>query len=155
MPCSQVWYLLSPRQVTPMHVFFPNPRTPLPRLIPFATSFTLLDILLLLNIVLHLPKNLSFPRLLYSTISKFIPRLPLHIQEMVRPHIPLPIGWTSAALCVPSLVSVMTFTDLPQILWWFSPLFIVGIVVLVMSWIREAETEMGRLENLKYEAKGA
>jgi len=138
-----------------MHVFFPKAKTPFPSLIPFATFFTWFNLLLLLNVVLHLPKQLSFPRLLHAIISRSTPHLPLHVQEAIQSHIPLPIGWISAALFVPPLISLLTFTDAPQILWWFSPLFIVGLFGLVVAWTREIETEMGQLENLKYEMKGA
>lgn len=138
-----------------MHVFFPKAKTPFPSLIPFATFFTWLNILLLLNVVLHLPKQLSFPHLLHAIIAKFMPQLPLHFQVAIQVHIPLPIPWTCAALFVPPLVSLLSFTDAPQVLWWFSPLLNVGLFGLVTSWIRASETEVGQLENLKYEVKGA
>ncbi|KAF8577044.1 hypothetical protein K439DRAFT_587503 [Ramaria rubella] len=77
------WFLVSQRQITPIHIFFPNVKTPLPDLIPFATLFTLLNIMVLLNVMLHLPEELSFPRLLHRVISNLITNIPLalDIQE--------------------------------------------------------------------------
>ncbi|KAF8506317.1 hypothetical protein JB92DRAFT_2962687 [Gautieria morchelliformis] len=151
----QCWFFVSPRLGTPVHVFIPNVKTPLPNLIPFATWFTLLNIIMLLNLMLHLPKDMSFPRLLHSILSSLMSWLPLHIQELAGRHVPFPITWTAGLFISPAIIAMFTVTDIPQILWWSLPNIVLGIVVLVTSWIKQTSLDMERLEKMKYEAKGA
>jgi hypothetical protein len=110
---------------------------------------------MLLNLTLHLPKDMSFPRLLHSILSSLMPWLPLHIQELADRHVPFPISWTASLFISPTVVAVFTVADFPQILWWSLPNVVLGIVVLVTSWIKQTGLDMERLEKMRYEAKGA
>lgn len=145
---------MSVRPVTPVHVLFPV-KKPSPSLIPFANWFALLNIIMLLNVMLHLPKDLSFPRVLHSVLNSLMSRLPIHIQEATRPHIPLPVTLTACLCTFPLSVAVSTVRDIPQILWWSLPDIVILTVVLVRSWIKGTNLDMEGLEKMKYEAKGA
>lgn len=149
------WFFISSHPATPVHVFFPKAKKPLPDLIPFATWFTLLNIITLLNVLMHLPKDLSSSQLLHSVINSLTSWFPKPIQKAARPHIPFPILWAAVLSIFPPLIALFTVTDIPQILWWCLADIVMGIVVLVRSWIQETNSDMARLEKMKYVAKGA
>jgi hypothetical protein len=109
------------------------------------------NILLLLNVALHLPPNLSFPRFLRAILALF----PRHAQDRIFVSIPLSLKLTACLLCIPPLLAVLVTSDAAQIIWWSFPILIVGIFVLVLFWIAEVKQDIGKLEKMKYTAKGA
>lgn len=154
---SQVIFMLLPRQITPISMFFPNHKTPRSPLIPLATFWTLFDTLILLNLVYRLPKDLSFPRLLRYWILRSTDslKIPHHTRQALHRHLPLSEMQSGLLLCIPPTIAIVRIVDIPQILWWALPLFVFTSQMLVISWIKETEREMESLEKLKYEAKGA
>lgn len=65
-------------------------------------------------------------------------------------------------ITLPPLALALTFrswgpqgADTAQIAWWSTAPLMAGLVTLIRKWIRDSRQDLQKLEELKYESKGA
>ena len=127
---SQVLYLFTPLQESPLSVLFTAERADA---IPLATTFSLLHIAVHFNLLLMSSCN--------------------HPQLSGLKPISYPITFVAAALA--PFLAVMLRRSLADVAWWSFTMAIAILHHAVHRWIAQGEESIRGLEQLKYDAKGA
>lgn len=146
---SHVIYLFSSKEVSPLAVLFPDASSPDPTLpdpVPFATAFSLFQILLHAHLSLYcLPQSHSYRKLALNTL--------------IPPSLALPLPLSHPAAIILPLVgpcyALVLGRGRADILWWGMPGILTALVALVTKWMRDGERDLEVLEKLRYTARGA
>ncbi|KAF9450584.1 hypothetical protein P691DRAFT_665001 [Macrolepiota fuliginosa MF-IS2] len=134
----QFIHLLTPTKTNPLFVIFPNETQLSPPTIPFATGFTIISLLIHLNLaILFHPDDVR-----------------THLQLTHNPR-PLSYGLLYALSAVSPTLSI--FLQLPwQItVWWLLTSIIVFVVQTVMDTVESGSQSVSELESMRYVARGA
>ena len=127
---SQILYLFSPLQESPLSVLFAAGRADA---IPLAATFCLLHIAVHLNLLLMSSCN--------------------HPQLSGLKPISYPITFVAAALA--PFLSMILRRSLADVAWWSFTMAVAVLHHTVHRWIAQGEESIRGLEQLKYDAKGA
>lgn len=141
---SQLVFLFSSSKVSPLVALFPGSSS---EAIPFTTGFTVLQLLIHINLSLVvLPQNHNIRQTL---LSKF--DLPYSLA------LPLPLS-NPIAIALPTLAPATALVlgrGRADVLWWTVPGVLMGITALILGWIKDEERDLQELEKLRYTARGA
>ncbi|KAI0770278.1 hypothetical protein C8Q74DRAFT_1274495 [Fomes fomentarius] len=137
-------FLFSSTKVSPLVALFPGSSS---EAIPFPTGFTVLQLLIHLNLSLVvLPQNHNIRQILFLH-----PDLPYSLA------LPLPLSHP-IAITLPTLAPATALVlgrGRADILWWTVPGVLMGITALILKWIKDEEKDLQGLEKLRYTARGA
>ena len=109
--------------------------------LPGSTAFTLLNLLLHLNLALHL---------LLPFLSSSHP-----LRSFLPPRLPLPHRHILALASLAPAFALVSRRSWADVLWWTVSAGLAWLVWSASRWMAEEEREIESLEGMRYDAKGA
>lgn len=125
---------------TPLGMIFKFAPSPL---IPIPTFFTILAI------CLHVLDSLSLSKA--PRVSLLDVEMPFNASAVLEG----PFRKRAMLYLIAPFMSAVLRRSFSQTFWWLMPAIIIGLVALAQKWMRETDEGVERLEELRYDARGA